>query len=342
MTWLPVMVATVPPLLRPRSMTNPPAGGKGGGLRRCSFLVVKKHPHQKPNPDVRIATAIDQSSLDWSSCPGLIALSDDGGGWRKKFHTGCLNFEEIVWFHPGWLPGPPASSSITPVFNGHRDETSSGTVDMLSIASPSSRHKSNTHTHTRTLATPTSSANRAAAAALRCSLTGFNVFSFFFLLLVEKEKSDTGTTGTGHPQGQHPRGSTPLGRGRWRSVATAPALAMHWRALQSRLHRGKSGDSVSSTADGPATLFSSRSEQGADVTFTPPPPPLPPVFPTLSRRLPAWRPLGHLTVDGTRPIRRRNGESIKKKQTCAPAAAWWVRSHTSPPPEPPSCTKYID
>lgn len=133
-----------------------------------------------------------------------------------------------------------------------------------------------THTHTRTLATPTSSANRAAAAALRCSLTGFNVFSFFFLLLVEKEKLDTGTTGTGHPQGQHPRGSTPLGRGRWRSVATAPALAMHWRALQSRLHRGKSGDSVSSTADGPATLFSSRSEQGADVTFTPPPPPLPP------------------------------------------------------------------
>lgn len=188
------MVAIVPPLLRPRSMTNPPAGGKGGGLRRCSFLVVKKHPYQKPNPDVRIATAIDQSSLDWSSCPGLIALSDDGGGWRKKFHTGCLNFEEIVWFHPGWLPGPPASSSIIPVFNGHRDETSSGTVDMLSIASPSSRHKSNTHTHTRTLATPTSSANRAAAAALRCSLTGFNVFSFFFLLLVEKEKSDTGTT----------------------------------------------------------------------------------------------------------------------------------------------------
>lgn len=196
------MVAIVPPLLRPRSMTNPPAGGKGAGLRRCSFLVVKKHPHQKPNPDVRIATAIDQSSPDWSSCPGLIALSDDGGGWRKKFHTGCLNFEGIVWFHPGWLPGPPASSSITPVFNGHRDETSSGTVDMMSTASPSSRHKSNTHTHThtRTLATPTSSANRAAAAALRCSLTGFNVFSFFFSSWSKKKSQTQAPPAPGTPR----------------------------------------------------------------------------------------------------------------------------------------------
>jgi len=77
-------------------------------------------------------------------------------------------FEEIVWFHPG----PPSSSSITPVFNGRRRNKPR---DMLSIASPPSPE----HQHKHTLATSTSSANRAAAIALRCSLTGFNVLLLF-------------------------------------------------------------------------------------------------------------------------------------------------------------------
>lgn len=233
------------------------------------------------------------------------------------FHTARV-FEEMVWFHPGFLHHSRLQRSPT------KQAPGLWTCCRLSRR----RHVTKaTHTHARTLATSTSSANRAAAAALRCSLTGFNVFSFFFLLLVEKEKSDTGT---GHPQGDGSAApSTPLGRGRWRSVATAPALAMHWRALQSRLHRGKSGDSVSSTADGPATLFSSRSEQGADVTFTPPPPRPPGVF----QRSRVGSLLGvssaHLTVDGARPIRRNNGERASKRKK---PVLRWPGGYAVPPP----------
>lgn len=131
------------------------------------------------------------------------------------FHTARV-FEEMVWFHPGFLHHSRLQRSPT------KQAPGLWTCCRLSRR----RHVTKaTHTHARTLATSTSSANRAAAAALRCSLTGFNVFSFFFLLLVEKEKSDTGT---GHPRvtgQQHPQPhSAEAGGGRLQLRPHSPCI----------------------------------------------------------------------------------------------------------------------
>lgn len=146
--WLPVMVATVPPLLRPRSMTNPPAGGKGGGLRRCSFLVVKKHPHQKPNPDVRIANCHRSIKPGLELLPGVDCLIRRRRGMAKKVSHWVFELGRDRLVPSRLAPRPPSfflhhsRLQRSPRRNKLRD--CGHAVDCVAVVTSQKQH---THTH---------------------------------------------------------------------------------------------------------------------------------------------------------------------------------------------------